>query len=65
MVNGIIGKKLGMTQFFAPDGSVTPVTVIKAGPCMVVQRKTVSNDGYEAVQLGLVEDKLRSEPTSR
>jgi large subunit ribosomal protein L3 len=46
-----------MTQIFAPDGTVTPVTVIKAGPCVVVQRKTVSTDGYEAVQLGLVEDK--------
>jgi large subunit ribosomal protein L3 len=46
-----------MTQIFAPDGTVTPVTVIKAGPCVVVQRKTVSSDGYEAVQLGLVEDK--------
>jgi large subunit ribosomal protein L3 len=57
MVNGIIGKKLGMTQVFAPDGTVTPVTVIKAGPCVVVQRKTVSTDGYEAVQLGFVEDK--------
>jgi large subunit ribosomal protein L3 len=57
MVNGIIGKKLGMTQIFAPDGTVTPVTVIKAGPCVVVQRKTVSSDGYEAVQLGLVEEK--------
>lgn len=57
MVNGIIGKKLGMTQIFAPDGTVTPVTVIKVGPCVVVQRKTVSSDGYEAVQLGLVEDK--------
>jgi large subunit ribosomal protein L3 len=57
MVNGIIGKKLGMTQIFAPDGTVTPVTVIKAGPCVVVQRKTVSSDGYEAVQLGFVEDK--------
>lgn len=57
MVNGIIGKKVGMTQIFAPDGTVTPVTVIKAGPCVVVQRKTVSNDGYEAVQLGFVEDK--------
>jgi large subunit ribosomal protein L3 len=56
MVNGIIGKKLGMTQIFAPDGTVTPVTVIKAGPCVVVQRKTVSTDGYEAVQLGLVEE---------
>jgi large subunit ribosomal protein L3 len=57
MVNGIIGKKVGMTQIFAPDGTVTPVTVIKAGPCVVVQRKTVSSDGYEAVQLGLVEEK--------
>jgi large subunit ribosomal protein L3 len=57
MVNGIIGKKLGMTQIFAPDGTMTPVTVIKAGPCVVVQRKTVSTDGYEAVQLGLVEEK--------
>jgi len=57
MVNGIIGKKLGMTQIFAQDGTVTPVTVIKAGPCVVVQKKTVSTDGYEAVQLGLVEEK--------
>ena len=57
MVNGIIGKKVGMTQIFAPDGTVTPVTVIKAGPCVIVQRKTVSSDGYEAVQLGLVEEK--------
>lgn len=57
MVNGIIGKKLGMTQIFAEDGTVTPVTVIKAGPCVVVQRKTVATDGYEAVQLGFVEEK--------
>jgi len=57
MVNGIIGKKLGMTQIFAEDGTVTPVTVIKAGPCVVVQRKTTSTDGYEAVQLGFVEEK--------
>jgi large subunit ribosomal protein L3 len=57
MVNGIIGKKLGMTQIFAPDGTVTPVTVIKAGPCVVVQRKTSTTDGYEAVQLGLVEER--------
>jgi large subunit ribosomal protein L3 len=57
MVNGIIGKKLGMTQVFAPDGTVTPVTVIKAGPCVVVQKKTVNTDGYNAVQLGFVEDK--------
>ena len=57
MVNGIIGKKLGMTQLFAEDGTVTPVTVIKAGPCIVVQKKTVNTDGYNAVQLGLVEEK--------
>ncbi len=57
MVNGIIGKKLGMTQLFAPDGSVTPVTVIKAGPCIVVQKKTVNTDGYNAIQLGFVEER--------
>ncbi|MFQ5925886.1 MAG: 50S ribosomal protein L3 [Terriglobia bacterium] len=54
-VPGILGKKLGMTQVFAEDGSVVPVTVLKAGPCVVVQRKTRQHDGYEAVQLGLVE----------
>jgi large subunit ribosomal protein L3 len=57
MVNGIIGKKMGMTQVFASDGTVTPVTVIKAGPCVVVQKKTVNTDGYNAVQLGFVEDR--------
>lgn len=58
MINGIIGKKIGMTQLFAPDGTITPVTVIKAGPCVVVQKKTAAGrDGYDAVQLGLVEDK--------
>ncbi len=58
MVNGIIGKKVGMTQLFAADGTVTPVTIIKAGPCVVVQKKTsAGKDGYDAVQLGLVEDK--------
>ncbi len=58
MINGIIGRKLGMTQIFAEDGTVTPVTVIKAGPCVVVQTKTVAGkDGYNAVQLGFVEDK--------
>ena len=55
MVNGIIGKKIGMTQLFAEDGSVVPATVIKAGPCVVVQRKTKATDGYESVQLGLVD----------
>jgi large subunit ribosomal protein L3 len=57
MVTGIIGRKVGMTQLFGPDGTVQPVTVIKAGPCVVVQAKTVDTDGYEAVQLGLVEAK--------
>jgi len=57
MVNGIIGKKVGMTQIYHDDGSVIPATVIKAGPCVVVQRKTASKDGYDAVQLGLVEEK--------
>jgi large subunit ribosomal protein L3 len=58
MISGIIGRKLGMTQIFAADGTVTPVTVIKAGPCVVVQTKTTTGkDGYNAVQLGFVEDK--------
>jgi large subunit ribosomal protein L3 len=58
MINGIIGKKVGMTQIFAADGTVTPVTVIKAGPCIVVQKKSAAGrDGYNAVQLGLVEDR--------
>jgi len=55
MVNGIIGRKVGMTQLFGADGSVVPATVIKAGPCVVVQRKTKTIDGYESVQIGLVE----------
>ena len=52
MQKAIIGKKIGMTQIFSPEGKVIPVTVIEAGPCSVVQRKTVETDGYEAVQLG-------------
>ena len=55
MVEGLIGKKVGMTQVFLEDGTVTPVTVIEAGPCVVVQRRSVDKDGYEAVQLGLVD----------
>ena len=55
MSPGILGKKIGMTQVFRPDGQVVPVTVLKAGPCIVVQRKTPSTDGYDAVQLGLME----------
>lgn len=57
MVTGIIGKKVGMSQLFGPGGSVQPVTVIKAGPCVVVQAKSVEKDGYQSVQLGLVEDR--------
>src|SRR6201999_3034283 len=58
MINGIIGRKVGMTQLFAADGTVTPVTVVKAGPCVVVQKKSAAGrDGYDAVQLGLVEDR--------
>src|ERR1035437_6684977 len=54
MINGILGRKIGMTQVFEADGTVVPVTVVEAGPCLVVQRKTKDNDGYDAVQLGLV-----------
>jgi large subunit ribosomal protein L3 len=57
MVTGIIGRKVGMTQVFGEDGTVQPVTVIKAGPCVVLQAKSVAFDGYEAVQLGLVEER--------
>ena len=52
MQKGIIGKKIGMTQIFDEKGNVVPVTVIEAGPCVVVQKKTIENDGYEAVQFG-------------
>ena len=55
MSPGILGKKIGMTQLFRPDGQVVPVTLLKAGPCVVVQRKSPVNDGYDAVQLGLLE----------
>jgi len=54
-VNGILGIKLGMTQVFAEDGRVVPCTVLQAGPCIVVQKRTAQKDGYNAVQLGLVE----------
>ena len=55
MSPGILGKKIGMSQVFREDGQAVPVTLLKAGPCMVVQRKTPIADGYDAVQLGLVE----------
>ena len=52
MSPGILGKKIGMTQVFNADGQVVPVTLVKAGPCIVTQRKTPTTDGYDAVQLG-------------
>ncbi|MBE6886396.1 MAG: 50S ribosomal protein L3 [Ruminococcaceae bacterium] len=55
MVKGIIGKKIGMTQLFDEKGKIIPVTVVEAGPCVVVAKKTADNDGYEAVQLGFGE----------
>src|SRR5271154_5162761 len=55
MSPGILGKKLGMTQVFTAEGQVVPVTLVKAGPCVVTQRKTPATDGYDAVQLGLME----------
>src|SRR6476646_8427699 len=67
MSPGILGKKIGMTQVFRPDGQVVPVTLLQAGPCMVVQRKTPTTDGYDAVQLGLVEnikEKRINKPTA-
>lgn len=57
MVEGLIGKKIGMTQLYQEDGTAVPVTVLKAGPCVVVQVRDKKRDGYQAVQLGLVEDK--------
>ncbi len=55
MVDAILGKKLGMTQIFAENGDAIPATVLKAGPCIVIQRKSAQKDGYDSVQLGLVE----------
>ncbi|HYI96514.1 MAG TPA: 50S ribosomal protein L3 [Bryobacteraceae bacterium] len=60
MSPGILGKKIGMTQVFRPDGQVVPVTVLKTGPCVVTQRKTAATDGYEAIQLGFVEGKKKA-----
>lgn len=58
MEKGIIGKKIGMTQIFSADGKVIPVTVVEAGPCTVTQKKTIENDGYEALQVGFGDVKL-------
>jgi len=63
MIEGLIGKKIGMTQIFDEEGNVAPITVIKVGPCTVIQKKTREKDGYSAVQLGLVEEKGRKKAT--
>ncbi|WP_409343421.1 50S ribosomal protein L3 [Paenibacillus sp. MBLB4367] len=60
MTKGILGKKLGMTQVFTPDGNVVPVTVIQAGPCVVLQKKDSENDGYEAIQIGYSDKKEKN-----
>ncbi len=60
MKKGILGKKIGMTQIFAEDGRLIPVTVVEAGPCSVIQKKTVENDGYSAVQLGFGDKKEKN-----
>lgn len=64
MTKAIIGKKIGMTQIFDEAGKVIPVTVVEAGPCVVVQKKTVENDGYSAVQCGFgdIREKLVNKP---
>jgi large subunit ribosomal protein L3 len=64
VVEGLIGRKVAMTQLFAEDGSVIPCTVLRAGPCVVVQRRDAARDGYEAVQLGFV-DPSRAKRTNR
>ena len=58
MKKGLIGKKIGMTQIFTAEGKVIPVTVVEAGPCVVTQKKTMENDGYEAVQVGFGDVKI-------
>ena len=62
MLQGFLGKKIGMTQIFREDGRVIPVTVIEAGPCVVTQVKTLQTDGYEAIQLGFGDVKRRNKP---
>ena len=62
MLQGFLGKKIGMTQIFREDGRVVPVTVIEAGPCVVTQVKTLETDGYEAIQLGFGDVKRRNKP---
>jgi len=60
MLNGLLGRKVGMTQVFGPDGTAIPVTVIEAGPCIITQIKTTARDGYEAVQIGFEQTKLKN-----
>ncbi len=59
MIEGLLGRKIGMSQIFEKDGTVIPITLLRAGPCVVVQRKTKEKDGYDAVQIGLVEMKSK------
>ncbi len=63
MVEGLIGKKIGITQSFDDDGSVIPITVIQAGPCAVFQKKTPAKEGYARLQLGLIEEKGLKKPS--
>ncbi len=63
MVEGLIGKKLGMSQVFDKEGNIIPITIIEAGPCTVIQKKTKERDGYSALQLGLLEKKALKKPT--
>jgi large subunit ribosomal protein L3 len=63
MVEGLIGKKIGMTQIFDEKGNVAPVTIIKVGPCTVIQKKTREKDGYSALQMGFLEEKSIKKPT--
>jgi large subunit ribosomal protein L3 len=64
-VTGILGKKIGMTQIFDDKGDVHPITVLQAGPCVITQMKTLSNDGYEAAQIGLVDSKIKDKNVTK
>lgn len=65
MLNGFLGKKIGMTQVYSEDGKLLPVTLIQAGPCSVMQIKTIENDGYSAVQLGFDDKKMKKAKKTR
>jgi large subunit ribosomal protein L3 len=65
MIKGLIGRKIGMTQHFTEEGLALPATVIQAGPCLVLQRKTKEKDGYDAVQIGLLEDEVKEKRLTR